>query len=240
MQPPLLVDEYSFARRHVAHQLERQDVQRHVLRGQHVFGAARGAPLAEYQRPDAIGVAKPEHAVADHHDHHGVAATAAPVHGTGRGKDIGRRHALGADSLQLGRQHVEQHFRIGFAVEVPAFLARQHVGQLGGVGQIAVVRQADAVGRIDVKRLHFGGAVTTRGRIADMADARVAAQLEHVMLLEDIAHQARALAHTQLTLIGGHDSGGVLAAVLQYGQCVIDALVDRTGTDNADYAAHGF
>ena len=76
----------------------------------------------------------------------------------------------------------------------------QHFGQLARIGQIAVVRQADAVGRIDVERLRFGGAVAAGGRITHVADADVAPELEHVLLLEHIAHQARALAHEQLAV----------------------------------------
>ncbi len=71
-----------------------------------------------------------------------------------------------------------------------------------------------------------------------MADADVAFELEHVMLLEHIAHQATALAHVQLALGRGRDAGGILAAVLQHGQRVIQTLVDRTGADDADDAAH--
>ena len=37
-----------------------------------------------------------------------------------------------------------------------AILANQHFGELGGVGEIAVVAEADAVRRIDVERLRFG------------------------------------------------------------------------------------
>src|SRR2546430_6323994 len=37
----LLVDEYRLSRRHVAHQAERQAVERHALGGQHPFRAAR-------------------------------------------------------------------------------------------------------------------------------------------------------------------------------------------------------
>ena len=73
-------------------------------------------------------------------------------------------------------------------------LAHQHLGQLRGVGQIAVVGQADAVGCIDVERLRLRGAVTAGCRIAHVTDADIAGQLEHVLLLEHVAHQAGALA----------------------------------------------
>ena len=108
----------------------------------------------------------------------------------------------------------------------------------GGVGQIAVVRQADAVGSIDVERLRLGGAVAAGGRIAHVADADVARQLQHVLLLEHIAHQAGALARAQPALEGGHDAGGILAAMLQHRQRIVQTLIDRAGADDADDAAH--
>src|SRR5690606_38120329 len=42
----------------------------------------------------------------------------------------------------------------------------------------------------------------------------------------------------QLPAIGGHDAGGILAAVLQHGQCVIELLVDWSASDDACNAAH--
>ncbi len=120
-----------------------------------------------------------------------------------------------------------------------AVLAGEDLGQLGGVGEVAVVGKTDAVGRVHVERLRLGGAVAAGGRVAHVADTQLPLQLKHVVLLEHVAHQARALARVQLTFIGGGDAGGVLAAVLQHRECVVDALVDRAGTDYSDDAAHG-
>ena len=47
-----------------------------------------------------------------------------------------------------------------------------------------------------------------------------------------------ALAHEQLALGDGHDARGVLAAVLQHRQRVIDPLIDSAGSDDSDDAAH--
>ncbi len=71
-----------------------------------------------------------------------------------------------------------------------------------------------------------------------MADADVAPQLEHVMLLEDIAHQAAALAHAQFAFDGSGDAGGILAAMLQHGERVVQPLVDRACADDSDDSAH--
>ena len=121
---------------------------------------------------------------------------------------------------------------------MPALFADQHVGEFGRVGEVAVVAEADAVGRVDVEGLRLGDAVVAGRGIAHMADTDVATQFEHVLLAEDIAHQARALAHGGEPLARGHDAGGILAAVLQHRQRVIETLVDRFGTDDSCKPAH--
>jgi hypothetical protein len=71
-----------------------------------------------------------------------------------------------------------------------------------------------------------------------VTDADVALELEHVLLLKHVAHQTRVLAHEQLARLAGHDSGGVLPAMLQHRQRVIDALIDRAHSNHSDDAAH--
>ncbi len=71
-----------------------------------------------------------------------------------------------------------------------------------------------------------------------MSDTDVALQFEHVMLLKDVAHQAASLAYAQLAVTVSGDTRGVLAAMLQDRQTVIDSLIDRTRTDDADNSAH--
>ncbi len=149
-----------------------------------------------------------------------------------------RGRARRAGARQLAREHVEQHFRIGAGVEVAQVLADQYLGELGSVRQVAVVTEADAVRRIDHERLRFRRTVAACSGIADVADADVALEAQHVALLEDVAHQAVLLAHEQLAFVAGHDAGGVLAAVLQYRQRVIDLLVGRRVPDDADDSAH--
>ena len=127
--------------RHVAHHVESQHVERDAFGRQHPLGALFGVALADHQRADAVRIAETQDAVADHHGDHGVAAPAAPVNGIGGGENIGRRDARRADPLQFGREHVEQHFRIGSGIQMPAVLAHQHFGEFARIGQIAVVRR---------------------------------------------------------------------------------------------------
>ena len=123
-------------------------------------------------------------------------------------------------------------------VEVPAVFAFDHFAELASVGEIAVVREADAVRRVHIERLRFGGAVAPGGRIAHVADADVALELEHVVL----AGTRRAPGHCPCARTARPpdrgDAGGVLAAMLQHGQRVIDPLVDSAGSDDSGDAAH--
>jgi hypothetical protein len=121
---------------------------------------------------------------------------------------------------------------------VPSIFPNQHLGQLASIGQIAVVSQADAVRRIDVEGLRILRTVGTGGGVTNMADADVALELEHVLLLKHIAYQAGVLAHEKLAALRRHDARGVLAAVLQHCQRVIDPLIDRAYPDHSDDSAH--
>jgi hypothetical protein len=170
--------------------------------------------------------------------HHGIAAPAAAIHRIGRGENIRRRDARGADALQLGCQHIEQHLGIGAGIEVAAILAHQYLGELARVGEIAVMAQTKAVRRVHVERLCVVRTVGAGGGVADMPNANVAPQLEHVLLLKHIAHQSRILAHEELAVQGGHDARGILAAVLQNSQRIVDALVDRAHTHHSNDSAH--
>ena len=185
-----------------------------------------------------FGSRNAEQTVADDHGNHGVAAAASAIHGADRGEDVGRRDARRAHALQLRGQHVEQHFGIGAGVEVAAVFAFEHFAEFTRVGEIAVVREADAVRRIHVEGLRFGGVVAPGGGITHVADADVAFEFQHVMLLEDIAHEALALAHEQLAFGDRGDARRVLTAMLKHRQGVIDALIDSAGSDDSGNAAH--
>ena len=145
-----------------------------------------------------FGSRNAEQAVADDHRDDRITTAAAPIDRAHRGENVGGRHARRTYALQLGRQHVEQHFGIGTGVEVAAVFALEHFAEFARVGQVAVVREADAVWRVHVERLRFGGAVAAGGRVAHVAHADVALELLHVVLLEHVAHQALPLANEQL------------------------------------------
>ena len=103
-----------------------------------------------------MGVAEGNDAKADDHGNDGVTAAATPMHGFDGIKNV-LRGGLAIDArLQLVREDIEQHFGIGIGRQVAAVLTNQHVSQLVVIREIAVVREADTVGRIHIERLCFG------------------------------------------------------------------------------------
>ncbi|MCY1534962.1 hypothetical protein D9M68_703470 [compost metagenome] len=193
-QLAFLGDVHRFARRQVADQGEAEHVQGDAFGSDHVLHAFVGVTLAEDDRADGMGVAETDDAVAGDHRHHGVAALAALMH-AGNGSEHVFLGGLQLAAVgQFVGEHVEQHFRVGVGVHVAQVGLVDLLGQLLDVGQVAVVRQGDAVGRVDVERLGLGGTGRTRGGIAHMADAHAADQALHVALLEDVADQAIVLA----------------------------------------------
>ena len=113
--------------------------------------------------------------------------------------------------------------------------------KLIGIGEIAVVRERDAVGRVHIKRLRLGRAGRARGRVAHMADAIIADEALHLALAENIAHEAVVLVQKKTTVpVAGCDPGGILPAMLQNRQRVIKRLVYIRFSNDTHNAAHNF
>jgi hypothetical protein len=108
-----------------------------------------------------------------------------------------------------------------------------------GIGQVAVVHQHDAEGRIDIEGLGLLLAVGVAGRrVADLTEPAVARQGPHVARAEHVAHQALGLVHIELAFLLRDDARRVLPAVLQQQQRVVDQLIDRSVTDNTNNSTH--
>jgi hypothetical protein len=102
-----------------------------------------------------VRVAKSHDAIAHDQRHHGIAAPAAPMHGGHRREDCPRRQLVCRLLLEFVGKHVEQGFAVRAGVQMAPVLLDQQGFQLIGVGQVAVMRQRDAIWRIDVKGLGF-------------------------------------------------------------------------------------
>ena len=185
-----------------------------------------------------MGVAKRDDAVADDHRDDRVGARAAPVHRFHRAQYGVRCQGLGGLLAQFVGEHVQQHLGVRTGVQVTPVALYDQPFELRGVHEVAVVGQRDAVGRIDVKRLGFRHADTPRRGVPDMSQSHVALQPQHVLVLENVAHQPVGLAQMELAARGGHDPRGVLAPVLKTRQRIVEPLVDGPLTDDSDDSAH--
>ena len=231
------VDEDRLARRQVPHQLEAGHIERHRLGGDHHVLALGRLTRTVDDRTNAVGIAKRHQPEAVDDRHGGVTPAAAPVNAAQRIEDILRRQ-IQSLLAQFVREHVEQHLGVRAGIDMAQIGGEQLLLELIGVGQVAVVGQGDAVGRIDIERLGFGLARRTGGRVADMTDAHIALQPLHVTRMEHVPYQPVVLAQQKATFIPGHHAGGILSAVLQDRQRVIDQLIDRFIGHEAYDTAH--
>ena len=55
-----------------------------------------------------------------------------------------------------------------------------------------------------------------------MGNARVAVQIAHIPRAENFAHHAFSFVHVEAAVLRGHNPGGILSAVLQHLQAVIE------------------
>jgi hypothetical protein len=231
-------DVHGFARCEITNQGETEHIQGNAFRGDHIFHAFVGMALTENDWTNAVGVAETDNTVTGDHRHYRVATKATLVHISHGSKHIFLGWLQLASLGQLVGKHVEQHFRIGIGVHMAQVGLVDLLGQLLDIGQVAVMRQGDAIRRVDVERLRFSRRGAARSRVAHMTDAHMANQALHVALLEHVAHQAIVLAQEQAAIMTGDNTGSILAAVLEDGQPVIQRLIDVRFTDDTDNAAH--
>ena len=121
---------------------------------------------------------------------------------------------------------------------MPKISAENMLPQLIIIGEIAVVGHANPIGRVDIKGLGQCRTGAARSGIAHMAYTQVAYQSQHMIALEHILYQSLAFALMLLTLMIGNNTSGILPAVLQHGQCIIEPQIDFRCPRNTYYTAH--
>ena len=234
------VDEDGLTRLHVTHAFKAKGVDGDTLGSNDILISLGGTAFADHQRADAVGIAESNDAVANDQRNHRVSSLDTLVHTGYCIEHIVLIDTILALALQFVGKDIEQDFRVGAGIDVTQVLTEQVLHQGLGVGQIAVMSQGNTVGRIDIKRLRLGRGGATRSGIAHMADTHISLQAQHMAGMKHVAHQTVVLSQVQPVVVTGHDAGSILATMLQYGQTVIDHLIDGTFTYDADNAAHAF
>ena len=98
--------------------------------------------------------------------------------------------------------------------------------QIIGIGQITVVSNADAIGRVNIEWLSQCRAGTAGCGIAHMAYANVAHQSRHMLSAEHISRQTNTFADVNLTIMVGDNASGILTAMLQHSQGIIEPYIN--------------
>ena len=122
---------------------------------------------------------------------------------------------------------------------MPVISGKQLCPQGLRIGEISVVHQDDAKRRIHIEglRLFFAERIAGRG-ITHLTQTCIAWQCPHVAGAEHVTHHALGLVHEKFTPLLRDDTRCILTAVLQQKQRVIDQLVDRRRTDDANNSTH--
>ena len=233
----LQVDKHRLAGGDVAIKRNAQSFQCHRFAGEH--GHAVGA-VTHAQWTDSKGIAECQQPVPGNHGDDGVGAAQAPVNGAYSGENVCNRCLLSiAGPAQLVRQHIEQHFRVTLGVDVTVIGFGQIFAQGLCIGQIAVVHHDDAERGVDIKRLGFFFTVCVAGcGVAHLTQAAIAGQGAHVARAKDVAHHALGLVHEKLAIHLCGDAGGILAAMLQQQQGIVEQLVHMAFLYHGDDSTH--
>src|SRR3989338_7452792 len=171
MQAVLAVNEYDFAGMDVADEFVFQRVKSGVLRCDHIFVFHPKSAPAELQRTDAVRIAKTDYPVrADKRDGRIRAFASAKDH-FHRAEDMLGRQTARFLLAQSERENIEQNLRVGGRVQMTEILGPDFFRQLGGIRQVAVMRQRHAERGIYEERLGFEFARAAGGRVSHMADA---------------------------------------------------------------------
>ena len=197
---PALAQRDQLARLHLAQQARTDDVERAGLRGD----AEAAVELAQSERPQAVGIAEGDDAVAGQDD--------------GRERAVQARHDVGdgvLDALRrVGGEQRGDDLRVRGRAEADPALDQLGV-QLDRVDQVAVVGEGDLAAVRAPDGLRVLPAAGAGGRVADVPDRHVTRQGEELLLVEDLAHQAQVAQGHDVAVARAGDARGLLAAVLE-------------------------
>mmetsp|Transcript_21921 Transcript_21921/g.49907 ORF Transcript_21921/g.49907 Transcript_21921/m.49907 type:complete len:540 (+) Transcript_21921:199-1818(+) len=251
------VDKDGLAGIDVPDQVEAQGVDGDRFAGHDVvFGLAFCSRSVD-DGPDAVGIAEAHQSVSVDEVNAREPPLAAVQDGF-HGAEDAVGHVLVRVGVRLAgqtiREDVQQELGVRVRVGVPSEIVGAFLAELAGVGQVAVVRDADAVRVVRVQRLGLGAAAGAGRGIPDVPDADVAHQLHHVVRVEHVLHQtvlfaevetgttpAAAAGGRRAILLAGYHARGVLSAVLEDGHAVEQHLVHiglLVGENDADRPTH--
>jgi hypothetical protein len=141
-----------------------------------------------------------------------------------------------AAEKRLGEQH-EDNLAIHRGLKRDS-LRLQFIAKLGGIGEIAVVRDRDlAALAVDRQRLGITNVGRTRGGIARMTDCHRSNQVMQHVPAKNLRDQAHAMVLVKITAIARDDAGALLAPMLQGVKPVVGQFRGIRVPENAEDTA---
>ncbi len=238
MHITLQVDKHRLAGSDVALQGNARAFQSDRFTGQH---ARAIGPLAHAQRADAKWVAEGQHTVPGNQGDDGIRSLDAFVHSRHRAKQMCRQqrgHPAGS-AVHLMSQHIQQNFGITLGIDMPVIRIEQLVLERLGIGEITVMHQHDAKGRVHIERLRlFLAEGIARCGVTHLPQAAIAQQAAHIARAKHILHHALGLVHEELAILLRNNACSILPAMLKQQQGVVNQLIDRRMTHHAHDSTH--
>ena len=234
-------DEDGLARFHVANDVVARAFEHKRLTRYDPFGlAVLGRSRTQNQRPNTERVAEGQHAVPCDYGDCSVGAFDPRVDTRHGVEQVAGIEGIARNArLDFGGQHIQQKLGITRRIDVSAVNREQIARELARVRQVSIVNEDDAIGRVDIEGLRLLLIFrSTRRGVAHVTDAHRAEQRTHVTRAIGLTNLALCLKQMKLTSIGGGHAGGILTAVLEQQQCVVDVLINRFLRDDSDDAAH--
>ncbi len=233
------IDQHGFPGCNVCDEFKAQNIQDHAFRSDHIFSTLIGLPLSVHDGPDAMGISETEETETRNHGNSGIAAPTAAMYPSHRSEQVLRINAQLSPHLKLMGEHIHEDFGIRTRIDMAEIFFEQAFFQGFRIGEIAIVGEDDAIGRIHIEGLGFFHRVgEPSGGIANMAHAHVALQLPHILGLEDVLHQPRVLLQVDPASRTGSDARRILPPMLKHQQGIIECLIHGRFCDAADDTTH--
>lgn len=156
---PILLDKHSLSRENILEVAEAQLTESNTLGSEHVvdttFESGRGTGSHD-EGADTVFVTESQDSEASNHGSDGPATLAPLVRLPEGNEDVVGVDTSFASLVQGVGKDVEHQLAVGVGVHMTMGLFIEISAQGGSVDEVTVVREADAVGRVDVERLAFG------------------------------------------------------------------------------------
>ena len=192
------------------------------------FGTPLSITATKDEWPNSEGIAKRKNSVIGNERNRGIRTLDPFVQPPDGIKNVvGRKLGNRCRGLKFVGEDVDKQFGVAVRVEVSTVILVQFAGQFASVREVPIVNEDDSVGGVDEEWLSLVVVCCTSvRRVADVTETEVSREPSHVTSAERFANLALGFCQVQGSTFACRDARGVLTAMLQQGEGVVNLLVD--------------